>query len=111
MTGPLVLAGLLAQDTPSRSNPAASLLLFVPLILLFYFMMIRPQRTRMRQHQTLLQTLRVGDEVESISGIFGTIRRMEEDTVWVEIAAGTTVKMSRGAIRRKVVEEAEDAQP
>jgi preprotein translocase subunit YajC len=84
--------------------------LFAPLILLFYFMLIRPQRNRARQHQTLLQTLRVGDEVETIAGIFGTIRRMDEDTVWVEISAGTTVKMSRGAIRRKVVEETEDAE-
>lgn len=100
----VTLALLLAQDS-SRGNPAASLLLFAPLILLFYFMLIRPQRNRARHQASLLQALQIGDEVETIGGIFGTIRRMQEDVLWLEISAGTTVKISRGAVRRKIVEE------
>ncbi|MHB8512511.1 MAG: preprotein translocase subunit YajC [Actinomycetota bacterium] len=72
-----------------------------------YFLMIRPQQKRRREFMSLLASLEVGDEVETIAGIFGTIRRLDDDHAWVEVAAGTTLKMSRGAIRRKIVAEEE----
>lgn len=103
-----VLAVLFAQK--SQGNPLGSLLLFLPLIVLFYFMLIRPQK-RARQHQTeLMKALELGDEVETVGGIFGRISRMDDDHFWLEIAPGTTVKASRGAVRRKVYAE-EDEQP
>lgn len=100
------MEALLAQSSRGGSG-AASLVLFIPLILLFYFMLIRPQRTRMRAQQQLLQTLEVGDEVETVAGMFGTIKRMDEQTVWLEVAPGTVVRMNRSAVRRKIVEESE----
>src|SRR5919197_5444635 len=100
------MEALLAQSS-GRGGGAASLVLFVPLILLFYFMLIRPQRTRMRAQQQLLQTLEVGDEVETVAGMFGTIKRMDEDTLWLEVAPDTVIRMNRSAIRRKIVEESE----
>lgn len=100
------MEALLAQSSRGGGG-AASLVLFVPLILLFYFMLIRPQRTRMRAQQQLLQTLEVGDEVETVAGMFGTIKRMDEETVWLEVAPGTVLRMNRSAVRRKIVEESE----
>lgn len=55
----------------------------------------------------LMRTLEVGDEVETVAGIFGTIRRLDEDTIWLEVAPGTTLRFSRGAVRRKVIQEEE----
>ena len=98
---------LLAATGNSSGGGITSLLIFVPLILVFYFLMIRPQRNRMRQHQELLGALQVDDEVETIGGIYGTIRGMTDDEFSIEIAPGTTVRCSRGAVRRKIYQEEE----
>lgn len=99
------------DSTKNTGGGVATLIFFIPLILVFYFLMIRPQRTRMRQHQQLMGALEVGDEVETIAGIFGTIRGVTDDEFLVEVAPGTTLRMSRGAIRRKVYQEEEQESP
>ena len=101
---------ILAQSSNSGGSGLATILFFIPLILVFYFLMIRPQRTRMRQHQELLGNLDLGDEVETIGGIFGTIRAKSDDEFQLEISPGTTVRVSRGAVRRKVYQEEEEEQ-
>lgn len=106
----MTLAVLFAQATDSTqktSNPLVSLL---PILLIFgamYFLMIRPQRSRQRAMMDLLRSLEVGDEVETVAGIFGTIRRLDDESAWVEIAPGTMVRMTRAGIRRKIVSEEE----
>lgn len=94
---------ILAQ---SNSNSGSSVQTLIFLGLLFgamYFLMIRPQQKRRREFVDLLKSLEVGDDIETIAGIFGTIRRLNDEHAWVEVAEGTTLKMARGAIRRKVV--------
>jgi len=103
-----MLLALLAQtptvtSTP-RSGGAGSILIFLPFIALMYFFMIRPQRKLRQQQAALLRSLEVGDEIETVAGMFGRISRMDDTTVWVELAPGMTIRMSRGAVRRKVVE-------
>lgn len=101
---------LLAQTAPATTaepqGGAGGLLLFVPLIIAFYFFGVRPNKRRMQAHNTLVQALAPGDAIETASGIFGTIRAADETTLDVEIASGVVIKMSRLAVRRKVVEEA-----
>ena len=97
----------LAQSSGKNGNAAVSLLPIVLLIVVFYFFMMRPQRTRMRMHQELLRNLGVGDEVETVGGIFGTIRGADDDSFQIEISPGTTVRVSRGSVRRKIYEEEE----
>lgn len=99
------LAILLAQTTDSKGSPLGGLVLFLPLIVLFYFMMIRPQKARARQQMELMQSLAVGDEIETVGGIFGTVRRADDDFIWLEAAPGVELKVSRGAVRRKVYVE------
>ena len=99
------MIGIILAQSNNGGSGLATILFFVPLILVFYFLMIRPQRTRMRQHQELLGNLDVGDEVETIGGIFGTIRAKSDDEFQLEISPGTTVRVSRGSVRRKVYEE------
>lgn len=95
-------------DSTSSTNPIVSLLPILLLVVVFYFFMIRPQRNRMRQHQDLLSNLGLGDEVETIGGIYGTIRSMDDESFMIEISPGTTVRMSRGAVRRKVFQPGEE---
>jgi preprotein translocase subunit YajC len=70
----------------------------VALFVLFYFLMIRPQQRRMKQHQDLLASLKRGDNVVLPSGVYGKIVRVEDATVGVEIATGVTVKVRKSMI-------------
>ena len=74
---------------------------FVPLILMFgifYFLLIRPQQKKAKQHKQLLSELRKGDRVISSGGLHGVITGMSEDVLTVEISPKVRVKISRGSI-------------
>ena len=77
-----------------------SILLIVGLIVIFYFMLIRPQQKRMRQQMELMGSLRPGDDVMTSSGIYGTITEIEEDSVLMEVAEDVEVRMAKSAIVR-----------
>ena len=68
------------------------------LIVLFYFLLIRPQQKRMKQHQTMLSNLKRGDQVVLSSGMIGKVVRVEDKEVGLEIATGVTVKVVKGMI-------------
>jgi preprotein translocase subunit YajC len=77
------------------------LIQFLPLIglvVLFYFLMIRPQQKRAKQHQQTLAALKRGDTVVLSSGVLGKVVRVEDKEVGVEIATGVTVKVRKGMI-------------
>lgn len=74
---------------------------FLPLILLFgifYFLLIRPQQKKAKQHKELLGALKVGDNVVTNGGLHGKITGIKETVVTVEIAPKIRVKVSRGSI-------------
>jgi preprotein translocase subunit YajC len=75
-------------------------LIGLPVLLfgLFYFLMIRPQQRRLKQHQDMLATLKRGDNVVLQSGVHGKIVRVEDGHVGVEIATGVTVKVRKTMI-------------
>jgi preprotein translocase subunit YajC len=68
------------------------------MVVLFYFMLIRPQQKRAKEHQTMLSNLKRGDNVVLSSGMLGKIVRVEDKEVGVEIAQGVTVKVVKGMI-------------
>jgi len=72
------------------------LLFLLPLIVLVLLM--RQQQRRLRQHQALIASLEVGDEVVTTSGIFGTITSLGDDTAQLEVAPGVAVKVAKRAI-------------
>lgn len=79
----------------------AQLLQLAPILLmvvLFYFMLIRPQQKRAKEHQNMLANLKRGDTVVLSSGVLGKIVRVEDKEVGVEIAQGVTVKVIKGMI-------------
>jgi len=75
---------------------------FIPLILIFiifYFFLIRPQQKRVKDHKTMVETLKRGDEVITSGGIIGTIDRvMEDDRIEIVIAENTKVQIIRSTI-------------
>jgi preprotein translocase subunit YajC len=60
----------------------------VAFIAIFYFMAIRPQQKQRKAHQALLSSLKKGDRILTAAGIYGTVKRLEETVVVVEIARG-----------------------
>jgi len=83
------------------SNINAQILQLAPILLmvvLFYFMLIRPQQKRAKEHQAMLGNLKRNDTVVLSSGVIGKIVRVEDKEVGVEIAQGVTVKVMKGMI-------------
>ncbi len=82
-------------------SPQDMILQFLPLIgmiVLFYFLMIRPQQQRAKQHQAMLAALKRNDTVVLNSGVIGKVVRVEDKEVGLEIATGVTVKVVKGMI-------------
>jgi preprotein translocase subunit YajC len=78
---------------------------FVWMILMFaafYMLLVRPQRRQMAAHQALMHSLSVGDEVMTMGGIFGRIQTLDGEVVDLEVAPGTSLRVARSAISRKV---------
>lgn len=85
----------------AASGPEAMLLQFLPLIalvVLFYFLMIRPQQKRMKAHQQMITNLKRNDTVVLNSGVIGKVVRVEDKEIGVEIAQGVTIKVVRAMI-------------
>jgi len=86
--------------------------LLIPVLLLgvFYFLLIRPQQRRAKEQQALIRSVEEGDEIVMTSGIIGTIVAIddEDDTLTVEIAPGTQVRILRAGVGRLLTAEDED---
>jgi preprotein translocase subunit YajC len=91
-----------AQTTAAAGGGgAASLLEFLPIVaimVLFYFLMIRPQQQRMKQHQALVSAVKRGDTVVLNSGVLGKVTKVDEGEAMVEIAQGVNVKVVKSMI-------------
>jgi len=85
----------------------ANLIFLAFLIVIFYFMLIRPQKRRVEQHRRLISSISVGDEIVTIGGIYGIVGRMGDDDIELEISPGTTIRVVKSAIARRVTEDVE----
>lgn len=76
-----------------------SLMPLVLIFIVFYFLLIRPQQQKMKQHKAMLEALKKGDQVLTGGGIVGKVTRVDPDgMVMVEIAQGVQVKVAKGTI-------------
>jgi preprotein translocase subunit YajC len=78
--------------------------MLVPLaifVLIFYFFILRPQRKRQKQQESLISGIGRGDQVITIGGFLGTVREVRDDTFMVEIAEGVRVRVLKSAIQTK----------
>lgn len=82
-----------------------SLIPFLLIFIIFYFLLIRPQQKKQKQLQALLDTLKKGDKVVTTSGIWGTITNLGKQTVTLQIADNTKIKMQRENVARVRSEE------
>ena len=88
--------------TQTKSNPLG---LFIPMLLIgaaMYFLMIRPQRRKMRAQTALQSSIEVGDEVMATSGMYGFVTLIDGDIAWLEIDDNVQIRIARQALQRKV---------
>ena len=96
----------LATATPALADPAvapafdwAGLLPMVVIFVLFYFMLIRPQMKRAKEHKQMIDALQVGDEVVTGGGVLGKVTKATEAYVTLEIAKDTRILVQRSSIQ------------
>ena len=95
----LIISPAAAQAAPAQQGSPMSLLVMMVLFFaVFYFMAIRPQMKRAKEHRALLAGLSKGDEVVAAGGIAGRVEDLGEHFVGIEIAYGVIVKVQKNAI-------------
>ncbi len=93
MTEILNLLAETATQNPDATNPAAMLTMLIPLaamIVIFYFLIIRPEKKRSKKMKEMLNNLEVADEVVTTGGIIGRVVSVKEDTVLIETGSDRT---------------------
>jgi preprotein translocase subunit YajC len=83
---------------PQAPNPLINLFPVFLLIIIFYFLLIRPQRTKEKEHQKVLSNLNKNDEVVTSSGIHGTIVNVKEKTVSLRVDENVKIEIEKNCI-------------
>jgi preprotein translocase subunit YajC len=86
-----------AESSPA-SSPLSSMLMFGVIIVMMYFMMIRPQSKRAKEHKKLISELAIGDEVLTNGGVLGVVSKVTDNFLKITIADGVEITVQRQAI-------------
>lgn len=96
-----LIANAYAADAPAAQpggDPMTGMLFFVGMIVIFYFLLIRPQQKRAKEHRKMVEALGKGDEVVTNGGVLGKVVEVGEQYLTVEIADGVNIRLQRHAV-------------
>ena len=99
------IAYAMGQGGEAAGQGAGGFSGFIPLILMFvifYFLLIRPQQKKTKQHRAMISDLKKGDRIITSGGIHGRITGIDENTLTVEISDRVRVKVARGNVGAKI---------
>ena len=99
---------LLQAEQPAGPGLVANLLPFLAIILIFYFLIIRPQSRKRKETEKMLGALKKGDKIITIGGIYGTIQSVRETTVIVKVDDNVKLEFLRSAISTVTTQSRED---
>jgi preprotein translocase subunit YajC len=97
----LDIAFAMAPPPEGSEGGGGFLSLLPPMIMMFaifYFILIRPQQKKQKEAMKMLDSLKEGDTVVTLSGIHGTIKKLKDDTVMLQIAENVRIKINRSSI-------------
>ena len=84
---------------PAQSGGIESMILIVLMFVVLYFLMIRPQMKRAKEHKTMVEALQKGDEVVTSGGMLGRISKINENYVTLEISSNVEVQLQRPSVQ------------
>ncbi len=93
-----------AQAAPAATSSGApgfdlaQLLMFGGMFVVLYFVMIRPQMKRQKEHKSMVDALAKGDEVVTSGGVVGKVSRLSESFMYLEVASGVELQLQRSAV-------------
>jgi preprotein translocase subunit YajC len=87
-----------AQAPAAQGNPMITLVMFGGLFVFMYFVMIRPQRKRQKEHQELVTSLNKGDEVVMNSGMLGKIIKVDDNYIIIETGNNVELKFQKSSV-------------
>lgn len=82
----------------AQTNPLVSFLPLILIFVIFYFLLIRPQNKRQKEHREMVANLSVGDEVVTSGGVLGRVTEVSEQFLRVEVADGVELRVQRHTI-------------
>ncbi len=88
--------------TQAQGGGLMGFLPFIALIIIFYFLLIRPQQKKAKEQRTMLSALKKGDKIITSGGFYGEITGLTDDAIIVEIAPKVRVKITRGSVAGKI---------
>ena len=88
-----------AAGAPPQGSPFMTLIMLGVLFAAFYFILIRPQAKRAKEHKAMISALAKGDEVVTVGGVLGRVTELSEGYATLEIADGVQVKVQRHAVQ------------
>ena len=94
----MLISPAYAQDMAGIAATAGQFLPIILIFIVFYFLLIRPQQKRAKQHKQLVESLKRGDAVITSSGIYGRIVSVDGNVLTIEIAKGTEIKILKGYV-------------
>ncbi len=100
----MFISSAFAQTAPAAaagSDLQSTLTSMLPLVLMFvvlYFVMIRPQMKKQKEHRAMIEALAKGDEVATAGGMLGKVTKLDEGYIRLEIANGVEVQLQRSAV-------------
>ncbi|MCS7008529.1 MAG: preprotein translocase subunit YajC [Chthoniobacterales bacterium] len=83
---------------PQPPNPLLQLVPLLFLFIIFYFLLIRPQQKKAKEHQKLIESLKTGDRVVTTAGIHGLITNVKEKTVLIKVADNVKIEFDKQAV-------------
>ncbi len=94
---PMFILSLFATSPEGAPNPLGTWFMIFAFILIFYFLLIRPQRRQQKEHETLVAALKKGDEVITLGGIIGTIVHIKDNRITIR-TGDTRIEVERSKV-------------
>ena len=95
------MGGCATEGAEGETSMLPMIIFLVLIFAMFYFLMIRPQRKKQKEHQQLVEELKRGDRVVTAGGIYGVIESISEDSVVIKVESGTTMRVAKGSVALK----------
>ena len=92
--------GAAAQTTQVQQSPLISLMPIALIFVIFYFLLIRPQKKKQQEQVKMLDALQKNDEVVTTGGIYGTIVNIQDDVLTLRVDDNTRIKIQKGSVSR-----------